>query len=114
MWKRKFQPVEYNVEEKTEYNHERATKLIEGFDQMKEENMVKPENAYMVLKDEGFSIVPEVEGNAVNTEPVTAAILAALDEDAASVNVEEIEGAYKATLEPISLISCPKGTRRCG
>ena len=90
-----FQPVEYNVEEKTEYNHERATKLIEGFDQMKEENMVKPENAYMVLKDEGFSIVPEVEGNAVNTEPVTAAILAALDEDAASVNVEEIEGAYK-------------------
>ena len=53
----------YTVEVKLTYDESKLVKLVEAMDCFKEENIEKPENAYLKYTDEGYEIVPEKKGN---------------------------------------------------
>ena len=56
---------------------------------------IAPENAYVSFVNSEFTIVPETEGNELNTKEAYQMICRAIDNDAAEVNLESDPKAYK-------------------
>ena len=61
----------------------------------KKRNQIAPENAYVSFVNSEFTIVPETEGNELNTKEAYQMICRAIDNDAAEVNLESDPKAYK-------------------
>lgn len=59
------------------------------------ENQIAPENAYVSFVNSEFTIVPETEGNELNTKEAYQMICRAIDNDAAEVDLESDPKAYK-------------------
>ena len=61
----------------------------------KKEKQIAPENAYVSFNNSEFTIVPETEGNELNTKEAYQMISGAIDNEAAEVDLESDPKAYK-------------------
>ncbi len=79
----------YKVDTGTTYNQEKAKDAIEHL-QCLNGDVTKPEDATIRTKEDGtYEIVPEVEGNEVNSDKLTQTILTALNDGKTSVNLDK-------------------------
>ena len=83
------------VQEETFFSREKLEEQVNSLNCVKKENQIAPENAYVSFVNSEFTIVPETEGNELNTKEAYQMICRAIDNDAAEVNLESDPKAYK-------------------
>ena len=71
------------------YDQEKAEEALNALNCMNTTIAVAPRDAYLAVTDQGFEIVPEVMGTTLNAEKTQKAVLAALDQGADRVLLEE-------------------------
>lgn len=91
-----FQQDHYTMSAKTTYDKELLRQAMKSLDCFDEEQVVKPENAYIEEKADGFELVKEVEGNQLDEDKVFELLVEAVDAGKTQVDLEEA-GCY---LEP--------------
>ena len=69
----------HTVEVKMTYDESKLVTLVEAMDCFKEENIVKPEDAYLKCTENGYEIVPEKQGSQPLEEQITLDVKAAID-----------------------------------
>ncbi|MDO4490046.1 MAG: L,D-transpeptidase [Lachnospiraceae bacterium] len=100
---------EHEIGKDFTYSEEKMKNLVASFQCFKEENIIQPENARPVLKEQGFEAQPEVEGTLIHQPEVEQAVMNAitgydlqLDLDQAGLYVQpEIRKDNKELLEKI-------------
>lgn len=71
LWLKKvLADVKYEVSANTRYDKSKVSKIVQDFPFMKEDEMIQPQDAYVAETEEGYVVVPEVEGNALESEVV--------------------------------------------
>ena len=90
-----FETKNYMVQEETVFSREKLEEQVSSLNCAKKENQIAPENAYVSFVNSEFTIVPETEGNELNTKEAYQMICRAIDNDAAEVNLESDPKAYK-------------------
>ena len=85
---------EHTVETAYTFEDTALKKLVDGLDCFKTENIIHPENAYISLQQDGFYIIPEVEGNELDQQKVYEAVLDAVRTSKDSIDLEK-SGFYK-------------------
>ena len=70
----------HTVNVKLTYDESKLVKLVEGMDCFKEENIEKPEDAYLKYTDNGYEIVPEKKGNQPLEEQIMLDVKAVIEE----------------------------------
>ena len=90
-----FETKNYMVQEETSFNREKLEEQVNSLNCAKKENQIAPENAYVSFVNSEFTIVPETEGNELNTKEAYQMICRAIDNDAAEVDLESDPKAYK-------------------
>ena len=90
-----FETKNYMVQEETFFSREKLEEQVNSLNCAKKENQIAPENAYVSFVNSEFTIVPETEGNELNTKEAYQMICRAIDNDAAEVNLESDSKAYK-------------------
>ncbi len=90
-----FKTKNYMVQEETFFSREKLEEQVNSLNCAKKENQTAPENAYVSFVNSEFTIVPETEGNELNTKEAYQMICRAIDNDAAEVNLESDPKAYK-------------------
>ena len=90
-----FETKNYMVQEETFFSREKLEEQVNSLNCAKKENQIAPENAYVSFVNSEFTIVPETEGNELNTKEAYQMICRAIDNDAAEVNLESDPKAYK-------------------
>lgn len=83
------------MKESVDYDQDKLTAALSAIPQMQEENQTKPEDAALTIEDGSYTIKPEVEGDAIVTDTLTAAVKDALDTQTASLDAESVDGAYE-------------------
>ena len=83
------------VQEETFFSREKLEEQVNSLNCAKKENQIAPENAYVSFVNSEFTIVPETEGNELNTKEAYQMICRAIDNDAAEVDLESDPKAYK-------------------
>lgn len=61
------------------YDESKLVTLVEAMDCFKEENIVKPEDAYLKYTENGYEIVPEKQGSQPLEEQIMLDVKAAID-----------------------------------
>ena len=61
------------------YDESKLVTLVEAMDCFKEENIVKPEDAYLKYTENGYEIVPEKKGNQPLEEQIMLDVKAVID-----------------------------------
>ena len=69
----------HTVEVKMTYDESKLVTLVEAMDCFKEENIVKPEDAYLKYTENGYEIVPEKQGSQPLEEQIMLDVKAAID-----------------------------------
>lgn len=90
-----FETKNYMVQEETSFSREKLEEQVNSLNCAKKENQIAPENAYVSFVNSEFTIVPETEGNELNTREAYQMICRAIDNDAAEVDLESDPKAYK-------------------
>ena len=90
-----FETKNYMVQEEASFSREKLEEQVNSLNCAKKENQTAPENAYVSFVNSEFTIVPETEGNELNTKEAYQMICRAIDNDAAEVNLESDSKAYK-------------------
>ena len=90
-----FETKNYMVQEETVFSREKLEEQVSSLNCAQKENQIAPENAYVSFVNSEFTIVPETEGNELNTKEAYQMICRAIDNDAAEVNLESDPKAYK-------------------
>ena len=90
-----FETKNYMVQEETVFSREKLEEQVSSLNCAKKENQIAPENAYVSFVNSEFTIVPETEGNELNTKEAYQMICRAIDNDAAEVDLESDPKAYK-------------------
>ena len=90
-----FETKNYMVQEEASFSREKLEEQVNSLNCAKKENQTAPENAYVSFVNSEFTIVPETEGNELNTKEAYQMICRAIDNDAAEVNLESDPKAYK-------------------
>ena len=90
-----FETKNYMVQEETFFSREKLEEQVNSLNCAKKENQIAPENAYVSFVNSEFTIVPETEGNELNTKEAYQMICRAIDNDAAEVDLESDPNAYK-------------------
>ena len=90
-----FETKTYMVQEETFFSREKLEEQVNSLNCVKKENQIAPENAYVSFVNSEFTIVPETEGNELNTKEAYQMICRAIDNDAAEVDLESDPKAYK-------------------
>lgn len=90
-----FETKNYMVQEETVFSREKLEKQVSSLNCAQKENQIAPENAYVSFVNSEFTIVPETEGNELNTKEAYQMICRAIDNDAAEVDLESDPKAYK-------------------
>ena len=78
------------------YSSHTVEESVKNLACFQEENIVKPQDAYVEYNGETYEIVPEVEGNELDLEKVTQLVLNAVETGATEISLEDA-GCY---LEP--------------
>lgn len=86
----------YSITPNVSYSSETVKQSVQNMACFQEENIVKPQNAYVEYNGETYQIVPEVEGNELDLEKVTQLVLNAVETGANEISLEDA-GCY---LEP--------------
>ena len=90
-----FETKNYMVQEEASFSREKLEEQVNSLNCAKKENQTAPENAYVSFVNSEFTIVPETEGNELNTKEAYQMICRAIDNDAAEVDLESDPKAYK-------------------
>ena len=90
-----FETKNYMVQEEASFSREKLEEQVNSLNCAKKENQIAPENAYVSFVNSEFTIVPETEGNELNTKEAYQMICRAIDNDAAEVDLESDPKAYK-------------------
>ncbi|MGN1139846.1 MAG: L,D-transpeptidase family protein [Oliverpabstia sp.] len=86
-----FKGGKYEVSANTTYEESSVEPILKSLPFMKEENIVVPQDAYMQETDQGYSIVPEVVGNALDEEKVIGLVKEAVSNGTESISLVENE-----------------------
>lgn len=89
-----FRDNVHTVPETTDFDHDLARKVVLALPELQTKNMTEPTDAYMVLEEKAFAIVPETEGNMMDPAPIADAVIAVLEKSGDGVRAEDVEGAY--------------------
>ena len=73
----------------TVYDVGKIDEAIRSMGCMQEESQIPPQDAHVGETDEGYTVVPEVMGTRLDYDRTRAAVMFALDQEAASVSLEE-------------------------
>ena len=79
----------HTVNVKLTYDESKLVKLVEGMDCFKEENIEKPEDAYLKYTDNGYEIVPEKKGNQPLEEQIMLDVKAVIEERQAVLKLND-------------------------
>ena len=90
-----FETKNYMVQEETVFSREKLEEQVSLLNCAQKENQIAQENAYVSFVNSEFTIVPETEGNELNTKEAYQMICRAIDNDAAEVDLESDPKAYK-------------------
>ena len=90
-----FETKNYMVQEEASFSREKLEEQVNSLNCAKKENQIAPENAYVSFVNSEFTIVPETEGNELNTKEAYQMICRAIDNDVAEVDLESDPKAYK-------------------
>lgn len=90
-----FKPQEYTMTTPTTYDKERLREAMEGLDAFDKEKITEPKDAYIDETDDGFVMVPEVEGNKLDEDKVFELLCGAVDKGEIQVDLDE-SGCYEA------------------
>ena len=90
-----FETKNYMVQEETSFSREKLEEQVNSLNCAKKENQIAPENAYVSFVNSEFTIVPETEGNELNTKEAYQMISGAIDNEATEVDLESDPKAYK-------------------
>lgn len=70
---------DYNMSATTTYDENAVYAAIDELGAFKTENMVQPEDAHLEVTENGYEIIPEIQGNVLDKEKVKAAVIKAID-----------------------------------
>lgn len=86
-----FKKTEIEEKFEVEYDSEKLNSIIDNMDYMKEDNIVKPKDAYIAdyQSGVGFELIPEVMGNELDYDRFMACINQALLDIKDEINVDE-------------------------
>lgn len=87
------QTREYTVDNATTFDKTKVTAILDNATELDPIHQTAPEDAYMEFSDGKFTIVAEKEGNKLDADTLTSAVLDAISEGDTELNVEET-GAY--------------------
>lgn len=87
------QTREYTVDNATTFDKTKVTDILDSATELDPIHQTAPEDAYMEFSDGKFTIVAEKEGNKLDADTLTNAVIDAISEGDTELNVEET-GAY--------------------
>lgn len=79
----------------TEYDSDKLDAVLAAMPELQEEQMTAPANAYVTWQDNSFVIVPETQGNQLDTQAVRTAVAEAVAAGETELDVESL-GVYAA------------------
>ncbi|MBQ0059356.1 MAG: peptidoglycan binding domain-containing protein [Lachnospiraceae bacterium] len=86
----------YTIEEATAYDRDKLKNLVLDFDELKEENQVKPTNAFLQINEgDSFIITPETEGNTIIQDKFFDKLYNAIDLVETEVNFSKDNDVYE-------------------
>lgn len=88
------QKQKYEMTVRTTYDKEKTNEAVVSLKCMQGQNTVQPADAYIQETENGYEIVPEVEGTALNRKKTLKVIREAISAGITSVNLEE-SGCYE-------------------
>lgn len=90
-----FQTDEGQATADTEYDSDKLEAVLAAMPELQEEQMTAPANAYVTWQDNSFVIVPETQGNQLDTQAVRTAVAEAVAAGETELDVESL-GVYTA------------------
>lgn len=90
-----FEKSNYMLQEDAVFSREKLQEQVRSLNCAQKENQIAPENAYVSFNNSEFTIVPETEGNELNTKEAYQMISGAIDNEATEVDLESDPKAYK-------------------
>lgn len=75
------------------FSEDRLIEAVDNLKCMQNENVEDPEDAYILIEGDQFTVVPEVEGNRIDRDKVIEVLTNAVEERLLEVNLED-EGCY--------------------
>lgn len=90
-----FERNNYMLQEETVFSREKLEEQVRSLNCAQKEKQIAPENAYVSFNNSEFTIVPETEGNELNTKEAYQTISGAIDNEATEVDLESNPKAYK-------------------
>lgn len=79
---------DYNMSATTTYDKEKVFAAIDALACFQEANVVQPADAHLEVTENGYEIIPETVGNALDKEKVKEAVIKAIDSGEAEVDLE--------------------------
>ena len=91
-----FRRTDVDIKDSYTYNNDKLKAVLSGFDPMNDDNMEKPEDAYISFsEDEGrFIIVHEKEGTVIDKEKALSSVGEAVVSGKTDVDLDSIDGMY--------------------
>lgn len=86
-----FKDIKATLKPNVTYDEAKLTSVINGLDCFKKENIEKPVNAKIELKNDEFVVVDEVYGTTVVKDNLTAAVKEALDSSQTKLDLEKAD-----------------------
>lgn len=90
-----FEKNNYMLQEDSVFSREKLEEQVRFLNCAQKENQIASENAYVSFNNSEFTIVPETEGNELNTKEAYQMISGAIDNEATEVDLESDPKAYK-------------------
>ena len=75
----------------TKYDHSRVDGILDQMECFKEENIIRPQDAYLGTDESGFVVVPEVMGSLPDREAVKNLLMQALDQEKTQISLEQAD-----------------------
>lgn len=92
LWFLEMQKQEtYHLSVNSEYDKSLVESAFNNLNGIKEENQTNPEDAYLEETPNGYVVIPEVEGNALDRDKTLQAVIAAIDKGEKELSLEEAD-----------------------
>lgn len=87
--------ITYTFESSAQYDADLLKQVIDQLNCLDEEQVTKPQDAYIDFIEGKYQVMPEVEGNLLNKEVLAKEISRAVDFAEVKVSLEDCEGMYQ-------------------
>ena len=91
-----YNRFEHEIPEEKAFSIKKLRSVLTAMPQMKKQNMVKPEDAYMDYRDGEWLVVPEVEGTTLDPVKAIDAVAEGIKKEQAALDLNKTEGIYSA------------------